>query len=76
MKEKDKTEVLSLIDIDEKKKKEEELLKKEKQKLDESVKDMQEKIRQSNDILFSILKISIFFLISVIIIIIIRRMMG
>ena len=77
-------EILSFDDFETEKKKLEEQKRKEekikeiehKKELTKSVKNMQNKIKETNDILFSLLKISIFFLISVILIIVIKRAMG
>ena len=88
------TEVLSLNDIDERKKEEqkkirelEEKISKQKlkeiereaekqKKLTNSVRTMQKEIKESNDILFSLLKVSILFLVAVIVIILIKRTIG
>ncbi len=78
------TEILSFDDFEVEKKKLEEQKKKEeklkeiehKKELTNSVKNMQKKIKETNDILFSLLKISIIFLICVILIIVIKRTMG
>ena len=78
------TEILSFDDFEAEKKKLEEQKKKEeklkeiehKKELTNSVKNMQKKIKETNDILFSLLKISIIFLICVILIIVIKRTMG
>ena len=53
-----------------------ERIKKEQKELNESVTEMQNKIKETNEILFGLLKVSIFFLVSVIIIILIKRAMG
>ena len=56
--------------------KKKERIKKEQKELNESVTEMQNKIKETNEILFGLLKVSIFFLVSVIIIILIKRAMG
>ena len=88
------TEVLSLSDIDERKREEQKKIREleeknsrqkireiekeaEKQKkLTNSVRTMQKEIKESNDILFSLLKISVLFLVAVIVIILIKRAIG
>ena len=75
------TEIIDVDDLEKEKKRLEEKqnkerIKKKQAELNASVVKMQEQIKETNKLLFSLLKVSIFFLISVIIIILIKRAMG
>lgn len=75
------TEMIDIEELEKEKKriennKKKERIKKEQKELNESVTEMQNKIKETNEILFGLLKVSIFFLVSVIIIILIKRAMG